>query len=284
MCFHSDRGSYPKPRVTLRDRSVVYSFLAPVLALALIAAPLLAQNDEFAAPLPGMQRPMITREQLRASLAEIQQQLASSGYSASLRSSKRAEAAAIQERLSNGDIRVGDVIALQVSGDPIFNRTYIVTPATTIVLPGGSEISLKGKLRSEVQPYLNEKFGELVVKPVVLASITVRLSLEGNVNKPCFACNVDPGEPLSEFLQGPGGGPGSKVDLDHSQIRRGGRVIIDGPEFVAAIRDGMTIDQLNLQGGDDVFVETKPSSGVLGRVVGVVTGAIGLIYLATRIR
>ena len=263
---------------------MVYAYLTPVLAILLIAVPLRAQTGDFAPPLSGMQRPMITRDQLRASLAEIQQQLASHGYSESLRSSKRAEADAIQDRLTNGDIRVGDVIGLQVSGDAAFNKTYLVTPAVTIVLPSGTEISLKGKLRSEVQPYLNQKFGELVVNPVVQASIAVRLSLEGNVNKPCFACNVEPGEPLSEFLQGMGGGPGQKVDLNRSQIKRGGRVIIDGPEFAAAIRDGRTIDQLNLQGGDAVFVETKPSSGVLAKVVGVLSGAIGLVYLATRIR
>lgn len=263
---------------------MVYALVTSAFAMSLIAAPMHSQTADQDYRPTGPARPMITRAQLEQTLAEIQKQLDSKGYSEGLRSIKRAEADAIKERLANGDIRVGDVIQLLVGGDNNFNKAYVVTPQVTIVLPRGTEISLKGKLRAEVQPYLNERFAELVVNPAVQATIAVRLSLEGNVNKPCFACNVDPGMPLSEFLQGPGGGPGRDVALDRSYIKRGGKVIVDGPEFANAIRDGRTIDELNLQGGDNVFVESKPSKSTIARVVGVVTGAIGLVYLATRIR
>lgn len=262
---------------------MVYACLTPAIAMMLVAAPMPGQTIDQSYQPTGPLRPMITRAQLQQSLAEIQQQLDSRGYSEGLRSIKRKEAEAIKERLANGDIRVGDVIALLVGADVIFNKSYIVTPNVTIVLPRGTEISLKGKLRSEVQPFLNEKFAEMVVNPNVQATIAVRLSLEGNVGKACFACNVDPGMPLSEFLQVTGGGPGQNVALDKSRITRGGKVIIDGREFANAIRDGRTIDELNLQGGDNVFVESKPSKTGIARIVGAISGAIGLVYLATRI-
>ncbi|MGH7593039.1 MAG: polysaccharide biosynthesis/export family protein [Gemmatimonadales bacterium] len=267
----------------MRVRAAVYACL-PALAILLCPAPIRAQQTESDVPaLAGMQRPMITRAQLQASLAEIQQELGSRGYSEALRSTRRSEADAIQERLKNGDLRVGDVLVLQLAGEPTFNHPYTVTPAGTIVLPAGTEISLRGLLRSEVQDFLTQKLGSLIIRPNVQVALTVRLSLTGNIGKPCFSCNVEPGEPLSDFLQAQGG-PGQTVDLGRSNVKRGDRVVVDGAEFAEAIRNGRTIDELNLQGGDNIFVGTKPSSTVWARILGAVTGAVGLVYLATRIR
>src|SRR6185503_19112532 len=49
-----------------------------------------------------------SRAELQATLTELQQYMASSGYSARLRDQKRREADLIRSRLEDGDLQVGD--------------------------------------------------------------------------------------------------------------------------------------------------------------------------------
>jgi len=70
-----------------------------------------------------------------------------------------------------------------------------------------------------------------------------------------------------------------KLAEDKSQILRNGVVVIDGAEFKDAIYKGRTLDQLNVQAGDEIRIAVKPAGGLFWRVVGAVTGLSGLIYL-----
>jgi len=223
-------------------------------------------------------RSMVTRSELTAAYEEIQRGLASTGYSQSLRSAKQAEAAAIKERLNQGDLRSGDEINVVVLGEPGLTSTYTVTPARTIVLPGGHEIDLHGILRSEVQEFLTTQFKGYVKDPYVTATASVRIQISGGVGHNGFY-SVPANKLLTAVLQTEGGGVANNFRDDKSQILRNGVVVIDGAEFKDAIYKGRTLDQLNVQAGDEIRIAVKPAGGLFWRVVGAVTGLSGLIYL-----
>ena len=232
----------------------------------------------------GARRSMVTRAELQAGLEEIQRGLTSTAYSQSLRNAKQAEAAAIKDRLTEGDLRSGDEIKVDVVGVGALSATYTVTPARTIVLPGNYEIPLRGVLRSEIQDHLNKmlKASSYVVDPNVTASASVRVSIFGGVGRPGFY-NVPANKLLSAVLQTDAGGVAANVKPEKSQILRNGQVIIDGPEFSDALYKGRTLDQLNIQAGDEIRVAIKPASGLFWRIVGAVSGLGGLVYLVIQL-
>ncbi|MES1259963.1 MAG: polysaccharide biosynthesis/export family protein [Gemmatimonadota bacterium] len=223
-------------------------------------------------------RSMVTRAELQAAYEEIQRGLASTGYSQSLRSAKQAEATAIKERLNQGDLRSGDEIKVDVLGEPGLSSVYTVTPARTIALPGGREIDMHGILRSEVQDYLTTQFKAYIKDPLVTATASVRISIFGGVGHPGFY-SVPANKLLSLVLQSEGGGVANNFRDDKSQILRNGVVVVDGKEFKDALYKGRTLEQLNIQAGDEIQIAVKPAGGLFWRIVGAVTGLSGLIYL-----
>lgn len=254
-----------------------------LLAAALFpirATAILAQGVE--APAVGAQRSMVTRAELQTALDEIQRGLSSSGYSQSLRSAKQKEATAIKSRLDEGDLRSGDEIKVDVLAEPGLSAVYTVTPARTIVLPAGYEVSMRGVLRSEVQGYLTTQLKRYVNDPNVTASASVRIAIFGGVGKPGFY-NVPANKLLSKMLQDDAGGPANNFKPEKSQILRDDKVFIDGPEFSAALYKGVTLDQLNIQAGDVIQIAVKPSTSTLVSVLGVVSGLAGLIFIVRQI-
>lgn len=236
------------------------------------------QTDTSAA---DAKRSMVTREELQAALDQIDKGLQSSAYSQSLRSAKQAEAAAIRERLAGGDLRPGDEIKVDVLAEPGLTSIYTVTASRTIVLPGGTEIPLKGVLRSEVQQYLTTQLKKFIIDPNVTATASVRLSMFGGINHPGFY-NIPANMLLSLAIQNPsyGGGPANNAKWESSQILRDGKVVVDGPEFQQAVFKGRTLDQLNVQAGDEIRVGLKPSSALFWRIVAGVSAISGIVYLA----
>ena len=260
--------------------------IATVLLVAayLGTRPLGAQQVDPAAMVSNSQRSMVTRVELRATLEEVDRQLASSGYSSALRDAKRAQADAIRDRLAEGDLRVGDLVRIDLVGDAAgLTGTYAVTPLRTITLPGGAEVSLRGILRSEVQGYLTEQLKKYVRDPIVRATTSIRISIFGAIGKPGLysaPANLLLGDAIMQIA----GGPANNARFEKSQIKRGDKVVVDGPEFQLAIREGRTLDQLNLQAGDEITVAAKASGGTVLRVLGVVGSLSSLVYLFTRIR
>jgi protein involved in polysaccharide export with SLBB domain len=226
----------------------------------------------------GSQRSMVTRAELQAALDEIQRGLSSTAYSQSLRSAKEAEAAVIQDRLVEGDLRSGDEIKVDILQEPGLTAIYTVTPARTIVLPGNFEIPLRGVLRSEIQAYLTTQLKKYVSEPSVTATASVRVSIFGGVGHPGFY-NVPANMLLSAVLQVTGGGPANNFEPKKSRIIRDNKVIIEGREFNDALYRGLTLDQLNVQAGDVIDVAVKPPSGLFFRILGAASAMAGVIYL-----
>lgn len=227
-------------------------------------------------------RPMVTRAELQAALDELQRGLASSGYSPAIRSAKQVEADVIRERLAEGDIRSGDDIKVEILAEPGLSAVYNISPSRTLLLPGGSAIPMQGVLRSEVQDYLKQALKRYVVDPTVTVTTYVRISMFGALNKPgVFAAPAS--ILLTEEIMKDAGGPTNNVRWEKSTIKRGDRVIVDGRAFALAVRQGATLDQLNVQAGDRIDLDAKPATGVVWRIIGAISALGGLIYLAFRV-
>jgi protein involved in polysaccharide export with SLBB domain len=217
-------------------------------------------------------------------LEEYQEALASPAYSESVKRSIRTDAEAIRGRLTNGDFRVGDRIALYVQGEPNLPDTVQVEPGPMIVLPLFGEIPLDGVLRAEISEHLTQAFSRYIRDPVVRASGLMRLSVQGAVGQPGFF--TMPAEMLLGEALMVAGGPSSDADMDNLRIRRGTRLVLEGEALQEAVRQGLTLDQLNLQAGDEIVVPEAVPGGSLLRNLGLIAGVVGslatLIIIFTR--
>lgn len=223
-----------------------------LVLLGLLALPhgLLGQ-DSLPLPAEG-QKPVATRADLEASLAQAEAIASSEGHSSELRDQKRAEARLIRERLREGDFQVGDQITLTVVGDSGVNSTFTVGPGRILSIPKYGDIQMQGVLRSEVQGYLTQQLAHYIKEPEVRARSLVRLSILGGIGKPGFY-QLDADMLLSDALQA-AGGIGNSTDLKASVVRRGDEEIVAKEVFYEAITVGRTLDALNLRAGDEIEV------------------------------
>lgn len=230
--------------------------------------------------LASAQRAKVTRAELERSLAEIETVLASSGYSAELRARKQAEAAIIRQRLASGDIRPGDVILLAVVDAAAISRAYQVSVDTTVFIPTAGEVKLAGLLRSEVEEYLRKELDRYYVDPVVRADAQIRLGIFGGVNKQSFFITSTTAI-LPDVIMTNGGGPAGNYQQEKSEIRRKNEVIVDREAFVAAIREGRSLDELGLQSGDEIHIGAKRSGRL--PILAALSTVASLSYLIIRI-
>ena len=199
-----------------------------------------------------------TRAELERLLSLYEEAMQSPAYSQGVKRSVQASAAQIRERLERGDFRVGDRVALYVEGEPNIPDTVPVEPGPMISLPLFGQISLDGVLRSEIQEHLTREMSQFIRDPVVRASGLMRLSILGSVGRPGFY--VVPADMLLSEALMMAGGPAGNADLEDLQIERASTRLMDGDELSEAMRVGRTLDQLNLQAGDQLFVPQQTPS------------------------
>lgn len=247
------------------------------IALALVCVgvfPLQAQDTR---------RAEATRAELQASLAELEQYIASSGYSGRLRGEKRREAEMIRARLEDGDLQVGDQIDLMVVGETAMTAIFPVMSGRVLTLPGLPDIPLKGVLRSEAREYLRAQIGKYIRDPQVRVRTMIRLTISGSVGNPGFY--QVPADDLAQAAFMAAGGPTGTADPSKAFVRRGGDQIWTTEAFRDAMQRGLTLDQLNLRAGDELVLDPQSTASRIS-LYGVL-GAIGAIsttyYLITRI-
>jgi hypothetical protein len=231
----------------------------PARALALV---LLLYLSAIPAALPaqvpvalGASGAELSRDELTALLAEYEAAATSSAYSGGIRDAAKAHAAMIRERLELGDFRAGDRVALRVQGEANLPDTVLVEPGPRITLPLFGSIPLNGVLRSEIQEHLTRELGKIIHDPVVQAQGLLRLAITGSVGAPGFY--VVPADVLVGDVLMMAGGPASDADLEKLRIERGSDRILQGQTMQDAIRQGRTLDQLNLQAGDQIYLPRK---------------------------
>jgi protein involved in polysaccharide export with SLBB domain len=220
-----------------------------------------------------------TRADLERLLREYEQALSSPAYSDAVKRGIRADAAQIRDRLDNGDFHVGDRIVLAVQGETNLPDTVAVESGPMITLPMFGEIPLAGVLRSELQEHLTTALGRFIRNPTVRANGLMRLAVVGTVNRPGFY--TMPADMLLGEALMVAGGPTQASNLERLRIERGTVTLLEGEPLQEAIRSGLTLDQLNLQAGDQITVPQRPTGGWLGTagiIAGVLTSASFLIF------
>jgi protein involved in polysaccharide export with SLBB domain len=174
---------------------------------------------------------------------------------------------------------LGDRILFSVQGEANMPDTLIVAPGLIVEIPPLGEVSVEGVLRSEIRSHLTDEVSRFIREPVVRANGLMRVSVLGAVGNPGFFSM--PAETVLGDAIMVAGGPSGTANLDAVQIRRGATLLMEDEAVSEAFRQGMTLDQLNLQAGDQIEVPQR--RGVL-RTLSIVTGVVGsLSFLVWRI-
>lgn len=250
-----------------RAATMIKPMRRPIIAVLLAVVPAILptglEGQRSPAATPAVfsdgRRPQATRAELEATVAEVEKVIASPGYSARLRESRRLEAALIRERLSEGDLQVGDLIDLQVLGETQFSGKFIIGAGQMLSLPGMPDIPMRGVLRSEAQGYLTEQLRRQLRDPRVQVQTNIRLTITGAVSTPGFY-QVPADIMASDAIMAAAGGIASGGDPNRTIIRRQGREIWSREAFQDAMLRGMTLDHLNLRAGDEIIVGGRGSA------------------------
>ena len=247
-----------------RARHVGTALLAAIWSLA-VATPAMAQ-DHAGDP----DRPLATRQALETAAGQLE----AKGDSQ--------RAAAIRARLVEGDFQPGDRVLLRVDSEPALSDTFTVTPGRTLALPApvNRDVPLRGVLRSELEPYVAEQLTVYLQNPAVRARALVRVSVQGGVVRPgYYALPAD--ALLSDALMAAGGTlPVAKPGK--MRLERNGERVLDRDAFARAVAQGRTLDQLNVQDGDEVVVPREGGDGIYDHlrfmwvVISIAGGIVGL--------
>ena len=212
----------------------------------------------------------------------------------------------VQTRLAEGDFRTGDRIVIRVESDPpppAFDRaggqgrpadqpmsveqqlsdTFTVGTGRSITLPVLGPVSLRGVLRSELEPYLTRQIGRYIRDPVVHARSLIRLAIVGAVTHPGFYSL--PADAIFADAVMAAGGATQDAKVDKMRIERAGRRLLEGAPLQQAMTEGRTLDEMNLQAGDRFIVPERSRNGAEDtvRIVAILLGIPVTVYTLTRI-
>jgi hypothetical protein len=237
---------------------------AALVALGATAATLLAAAPLAAAPTPvtptpdrvgevppgGPQR--ATREELQARIAALEAQVAGGKKGASR---ARADLAATRLRLERGDFRVGDRFVLTYRLEKVGVDTVNVRDSLTIKVGAMPDLHLSGVLRAELESHLDRHVAKYMRSYELRASILTRVAVFGAVGRPGYLY-VPPDRPISDLLMA-AGGPSPSARLEQLELRRNGTVLLDGKALRRAINEGRTLEELDVQSGDELSVPDR---------------------------
>jgi protein involved in polysaccharide export with SLBB domain len=233
-------------------------FCAVVGTVMLLATPVIAraQDDKTA-----VDRALATRQELESALQ---------------RAGATELAARIKTRLTEGDFRRGDRIALDVQGEVALTDTFVVGSGAELILPAPTvgAVSLKGVLRSELQTKMAEYVSRFRNNAVVRAQPLIRLSIQGEVAKAGIYAVPADGQ-LADALMAAGG---------TTQFAKSNKVTItrNGQKIAETAAFNTDIDALNLRDGDQIVVDSnRPGNGtdnlrIAALLVSMAAGLYGL--------
>ena len=191
------------------------------------------------------------------------------------------EAAALRQRLREGDFQVGDRIVLRVVSDTAHTDTLLVRAGRVIDLPGKAVLPLTGVLRSEVKDRVTAEVLKYVKAQGVEVTPLTRIAVFGEVAHPgYFAFRSE--LPITEAIM-LAGGPTAAADIERTVVRRASREYRSANEMRQAVARGLTLDQLGLGAGDEVVVGRQRP-----KITPIISTAVGMgasfaaILIATR--
>jgi protein involved in polysaccharide export with SLBB domain len=190
-------------------------------------------------------------------------------------------AAAIRQRLRDGDLQVGDRVVVTVTSDAVRRDTAVVKSGPSLELSGIMVVPLAGVLRSELQDRVSAEVLKYVKARQIEVTPLLRVGILGAVVKPgyfAFASDI----PLTDAIMG-AGGPSVTADVNRSFVRRRNQQYRSASETSKAIAGGLTLDQFGLSAGDEIVIGQRREFGV-GSVLAITGAMTTLLALALTLR
>lgn len=195
-----------------------------------------------------------TRAELTALISTLESRLASA--KGTDRNRTLAELAAVKERLVEGDFRVGNQFVVTVTSPALTGSdTVSVRDSLLVSIAKLADVSLRGVLRSELNDKLSSHVARYLRDAQVRANVLTRISIIGAVNRPGIY-SPSPDRPIGELMM-LAGGPTSEAKIGELEISRSGRKLLSLKDSKKALQEGRTLDQLDVQSGDEVRIPAK---------------------------
>ncbi len=228
-------------------KSLVLS-AAAVSCLVITPASLRSQES----PVAGAQR--ATRAELAARVAQLEQRIALNERGLD-RTRVLTEISATKQRLQDGDFRVGDQFVVTIRTSDVKADTASVRDSLLVAIYNLPDVSLRGVLRSELNERLSAHVARFLRDASVRTNVLTRVSMVGAVARPGFYL-ASPDKPMSDLLM-LAGGPAVDAKLDELEVSRGGRKVLAAKDSKRAIKEGRTLEQVDIQSGDEVRVPQR---------------------------
>lgn len=223
--------------------------LAVTVVLALTPVVGVAQTS----PDPTGQR--ATRVQLTQRVSTLESQLQGSSLRGDARTKAAAEVAAIKLRLQQGDFRVGDRFVFSVRQDSVRSDTASVRDSLMVSIMTLPDVSLSGVLRSELDEKISSHVARFLRNASVRTNALTRVAILGAVRTPGFYY-VAPDRPLSDLVM-MAGGPTEIANLNEIEVSRGTSKTLSAKNSKKLLKEGRTIEQIDVQSGDEVRIPAK---------------------------
>jgi polysaccharide export outer membrane protein len=165
------------------------------------------------------------------------------------------DAAAVRERMREGDFRPGDHIVLTVPADSALTDTFVVRTGPggpVLQLPSLPGTPLRGVLRSELQSHLVAHVGRFLKDTVLRVAVLVPIGVLGELARPGYY-RVPIDLPFTDIIMA-AGGPTPSADLTRIKVRRGSRELLSRDAVRSAMATGLTLDDAGLAPGDEILV------------------------------
>jgi len=235
-------------KMTCRTRAAICG-----AAVTLLGAVPCAVVQSQTLPVAGPQR--ATRSELTSLLAATEQKLSAGSLKDDARIRAMSEVSALKTRLTRGDFLVGDRFIVTVRRDSEKTDTVAVRDSLNVNFAGLPDISLGGALRSELDERLSTHVARYLRNTTVRTNVLTRVAVLGQVGRPGFYY-ADPARPVSDLVM-LAGGPGPDANLKELEIRRGTGKLLTSKDSQRAIIEGRTLEQLDVQSGDEVTISVK---------------------------
>jgi protein involved in polysaccharide export with SLBB domain len=214
---------------------------------------------------------LVSRAELTA--AATQAEVAASTGEPNQRLQSAMLAAAIRQRLREGDLQVGDRVVVTIVSDAVHRDTVVVRSGRSLELPGMIMVPVAGVLRSELQERVSTEVLKYVKAQQIEVTPLMRVGVLGAVARPgffAFASDI----PLTDAIMG-AGGPTGIADLKRSIVRRRSQQYRSAAETSRAIASGLTLDQFGLSAGDELIVGNRREFGASTLIA--MTGALASV-------
>ena len=170
------------------------------------------------------------------------------------------EAERLRTRLRDGDFDVGDRLILVIEGPGLQKSDTAIVQAGKIISLGKpmGDIPVGGLLRSELTDSITATVLKYFKNETVHATPLVRIGIGGAVRVPGFHY-VRRDMPLGDLMTR-SGGLDQNADPENIIIKRGNTVVWQKADVASAMQEGLTIDRLGLEPGDQVVVAAHSST------------------------